>query len=89
MIRKYANWYNSLTSFKKLGVSFSITWIYWFIMWLIISKFILDESHSIGYHIFHATWMAFFMNILFSWKNLKLLVKNIGGKKEDKASHEV
>lgn len=76
MIKKYNKWYNSLTPLKKLIISFILNWFYWLIAWLIAEQFVFDEKRSLKYHVFHATWMAFFMTIPFNWKELKQIFKS-------------
>lgn len=73
MIKKYKDWYSSLTPFKRLAVSFILNWFYWLIAWLIADQFFFEEKHSIRYHLFHATWMSFFMTMPFNWKVTKEL----------------
>jgi hypothetical protein len=75
MIKKYTNWYKALTPFKKLAASFILNWFYWLTAWLIAEQFIFDESRSWKYHLFHATWMSFFMTISFNWKVLEQIFK--------------
>lgn len=75
MIKRYNNWYRSLTPLKKLAVSFILNWVYWLIAWLIAEHFVFDEKRSWKYHVFHATWMSFFMTIPFNWKELKQIFK--------------
>ncbi len=75
MIKRYNNWYKSLTPLKKLIVSFILNWIYWLIAWLIAEQFVFDENRSWKYHVFHATWMSFFMTIPFNWKEIKQIFK--------------
>jgi len=67
------NWYKNLSPARKLLISFIANWIVWFISWLVIKEFLLDEKHSISYYIFYATWMAFFGMLLSDWKNIKLV----------------
>lgn len=76
MIKKYNQWFDRLTSFQKLLVSFSLNWIFWLIAWLLAEQFIFEEYRSWNYHIFHATWMSFFMTIPLNWKELKQLFKS-------------
>ncbi|HZH01120.1 MAG TPA: hypothetical protein VEY32_08560 [Flavisolibacter sp.] len=75
MIKKYNEWYKGLTPLKKLVVSFILNWLYWLIAWLIAEQFFFDEKRSWKYHVFHATWMSFFMTIPFHWKELKQIFK--------------
>lgn len=75
MIKKYKDWYSSLTPFKRLAVSFILNWFYWLIAWLIADQFFFEEKHSIQYHLFHATWMSFIMTMPFNWKKIKELFK--------------
>ena len=63
------------TPLKRLTVSFILNWLYWLIAWLIVERFLFDEKHSWKYHIFHATWMSFFMTIPFNWNELKDIFK--------------
>lgn len=76
MIKKYNEWYSGLTPSKKLLVSFVLNWFYWLIAWLIAEQFIFDETRSWKYHVFHATWMAFFMTLPFNWKELKQIFRS-------------
>lgn len=76
MIKKYNQWFDQLTSLQKLVVSYSLNWIFWLIAWLLAEQFIFDEKRSWSYHIFHATWMSFFMIIPFNWKELKQIFKS-------------
>ncbi len=69
--KRYAKWYNNLTPIGRLTVSFILNWIYWLIAWLIGEKLFFDEVRSWAYHFMHATWMAFFMTILFNWQVVK------------------
>ena len=75
MIKKYKDWYYSLTPFKRLVVSFIVNWFYWLIVWLIADQFFFEEKHTLKNHLFHATWMSFFMTVPFSWKVIKELFK--------------
>jgi hypothetical protein len=75
MIKKYTNWYRDLTPFKRVSVSFILNWFYWLTAWLIAEQFIFDESRSWKYHLFHATWMSFFMTISFNWEVLEQIFK--------------
>ena len=76
MVKKYNEWYNSKTPLKRLIISFILNWFYWLIAWLIAEQFVFDEKRSWKYHVFHATWMAFFMTIPFNWKELKQIFKS-------------
>ena len=71
MIKKYIELYKGLTPLKKLVVSFILNWFYWLIVWLIAEHFVFGEQRSWKYHVFHATWLSFFMIIPFNWKELK------------------
>lgn len=75
MFKKYNQWVSGLTPLKKWTVSFILNWIYWLIAWLIAEQFFFDETHSWTYHVFHATWMSFFMTGLFNWKEFKQIFK--------------
>jgi hypothetical protein len=75
MFRKYNHWYNDLTPLKQLTGFFIFYWCLWLISSLLGDKFFFDEQHSWGYHIFDATWMAFFMTICFNWPKLKAMFK--------------
>lgn len=61
---------------QTLIFSFSLNWIFWLIAWLLAEQFIFEEKRSWNYHIFHATWMSFFMTIPFNWKELKQIFKS-------------
>lgn len=88
MIKKYKIWYSNLTALKKLTVSFILNWFYWLIAWLIAEQIFFDENRSWKYHVFHATWMAFFMTIPFNWKELKEIVKPQKQKNQKNQSSE-
>ena len=75
MLKRYNKWYNNLTALKQLTVSFTINWFVWLFGSLLGDKIFFDEQHSWGYHIFDATWMAFFMTILYNWTTVKTLFK--------------
>ncbi|PJE45703.1 MAG: hypothetical protein CUR34_12765 [Sediminibacterium sp.] len=75
MIKKYTEWHNGLTPLKRFFVSFMLNWLYWLIAWLIADEFFFDEKHSWKYHILHATWMALFITIPFSWREVKQIFK--------------
>ena len=75
MIKSYTNWYRNLTALKRLALSFILNWLYWLTAWLIAEQFVFDEQRSWKYHVFHATWMSFFMTLLFNWKELKQIFK--------------
>jgi hypothetical protein len=75
MLKKYNNWYISLTPFKRLVVSFILNGIYWLLAWLIAEQFFFDNKRSWKYHVFHATWMSTCVIILFNWKDLKQIFK--------------
>lgn len=75
MFKKYSEWHSNLPPLKKWTVSFTLNWFFWLIIWLIAEQFLFDESRTWKYHVFHATWMSFFMTIPFSWKELKQMVK--------------
>ena len=75
MIKRYNEWYRRLTPLKKLVASLILNWIYWLMAWLIAEQFVFDEKRSWKYHVFHATWMSFFMTIPFNWKELKQIFK--------------
>ena len=75
MIKKYNEWYSNLTPSKKLTVSFILNWFYWLIAWLVAEQLLFDEKRSWKYHVLHATWISFFMTILFNWKELKQFFK--------------
>ena len=75
MIKKYRTWYNNLTPLKQFAVSLILNWFYWLTAWLILERFFFDKQRSWSYHIFHATWMSFFMTIFLEWKTTKALFK--------------
>jgi len=75
MLMRLHNWYKNLTPLQQLGILFIINWIIWFIGSLIEESVFYNEEHSWIYHIFNATWMAFFMTIPFNWKKVKFLFK--------------
>jgi hypothetical protein len=87
MFKRYYKWYNNLTPLKQLTVSFSFNWFIWFIAWLLGDKIFFDEQHSWGYHIFHATWMAFFWTIFSNWTTIKALFKSNNGNNATKRAH--
>jgi len=70
------NWYKRLTPPKHLLVSFGINWLFWFAALLIGDKFFIGKNYNLAYHLFHATWMAFFWTILFHWKKITAIFKN-------------
>lgn len=75
MLKKYTDWHNSLTPFKRIGVSFILNWFFWLAAWLIAEKIFFEEKISWKDHFIHATWMSFFMTMPFSWKAIKELFK--------------
>ncbi len=87
MFKRYNKWYNNLTPSKQLTVAFILNWFVWLIGWLFGDNIFFDEPHSWGYHIFHATWMAFFMTIFSNWTSMKALFKTDNGNNATRRAH--
>lgn len=69
-----SSWYASLGSNKKLLVHFVLQWLYWAFAWWIYKNAWPDERPAkLGEILFHATWMAAWMTMFFSWKKVKAL----------------
>lgn len=81
MTTRFSRWYNSLTHLKRVAVTFTFNLLFWFIGSLLEDRIFFDEQHSLAYHVFHATWMASFMTVLFNWKELKVLFKRVNNVK--------
>lgn len=73
MFKRLMTWYKGLTPVKRLLLSFLLNWIYWLFAWKLAEQFIFEETRSWDYHLFHATWMSFFMTLLFNWRDIKLI----------------
>jgi len=69
------SWYKNLTPLKQPGILLPANWIIWFTAWLIGDNVFFDEKHSLIYHIFHATWMALFITIVFNPGKIKSFFK--------------
>ncbi len=65
-----------MASIKQLGVLFSCYWIFWFLESVLWEQVFNQETHSLAYLFFRATWMAFFMTIAFGWKTIKALFRH-------------
>ncbi|WP_207491886.1 hypothetical protein [Aridibaculum aurantiacum] len=75
-----SNWrdkYNSLSDRRKLLVNFLLQWLYWMLAWWLY-KWVWpdkDEPLTLFNLLFYATWMAFWMTIVFNWKKVRQLFK--------------
>lgn len=68
-------WYKNLVPLKQLAILFFINGIIWFVFSLLTETLFFDEHHSLAYHVFDATWMAFFQITLFNWDKIKAVWK--------------
>ena len=75
MSTRFSRWFNSLTPPKRVATTFIFNWLFWFIGSLLEDRVFYNEPHSLTFHVFHATWMASFMTVLFNWKELKVVFK--------------
>ena len=75
MFKKLNEWIDNLSPLKKIIVTFLFYFIYWFITWVLIVKYIFEEDKSWMFNIFYAFAQAFFMTVIFKWKEIKRLLK--------------
>lgn len=65
--------YKQFSALKQLCILFGINWICWFIFSIIGDRFFYEERHSMGYHLFDATFMALCWTLFWNYTALKLL----------------
>lgn len=75
MFKKLSSWLQSLSHLNKILVTFLFYFIYWFITWVLVAKYIFEEDKSWLFNIFYAFVQAFFMTLVFKWREIKRLFK--------------
>ena len=85
MLKRYKEWFQTLTPKKQLTVYFIVGWCYCFVAWVFGERFLFNEERSWNYHILHATFMACFMTVAFKWAQLKAIMK---GKDKQRGASE-
>lgn len=69
--------FKKISPLAKLSVLFSLNWLWWFLSSLIGDWIFYDKEHSIVYHLFDATFMAFFWTLLWNFTIIKLVLKKV------------
>lgn len=67
MIIRFKNWYKRLSLLQRLLCILCGNWIFWFITWP-IGRWVFEQPLSLKKNIFDATFMAFWMTLIFHWK---------------------
>jgi hypothetical protein len=88
LIKKYSKWFSELSPLQKWVVSYILNWFFWLFAWLIAEQLFFDETLSWRYHIFHATWMAFFITFSYIWEELKNIFKPRNSKNQPQQNPE-
>ena len=75
MFSKFNAWLHNLSALNKILVTLLFNFIFWFITWILIAKYIFEEDKSWLFNIIYAFAQAFFMSLVIKWSEIKKLLK--------------